>query len=97
MGDQRGGKHRDIQLHGDLFRMLAFAEAVVCSETAFKGRALNAQKPRSVDTEAFCVTPLVAGTRFHLNLRPESARLNAVAASITATPVEFGGLFRAAA
>ncbi len=53
-GSARGGKSRPIQLHGDLYRMLAFAEAA-CSP--------NAQKPRSIGTGAFVIS-LVAGTGF---------------------------------
>ena len=53
-GSARGGKRRPMQLHGDLYRMLAFAEAAC---------APNAQKPPSEGTGAF-VIPLVAGTGF---------------------------------
>ena len=62
-GNARGGKHRDVQLHGDLFRMLAFAEAAAVGEMPGKRSGQNAQQPRSVGTGA-CVTPLVAGTGF---------------------------------
>ena len=63
-GDERGGKRRDIQLHGDLFRMLAFAEIAAGSEAIGGRQGRDAQKPRSKGTGAFCVTPLVAGTGF---------------------------------
>ncbi len=53
-GSARGGKRRPIQLHGDLYRMLAFAEEAC---------APNAQKPRAEGPGAF-VIPLVAGTGF---------------------------------
>jgi site-specific DNA recombinase len=53
-GSARGGKRRPIQLHGDLYRMLQFAESAC---------APNAQKPRPVRDGAF-VIPLVAGTGF---------------------------------
>jgi site-specific DNA recombinase len=53
-GSARGGRRRPMQLHGDLYRMLAFAESAC---------APNAQKPPSEGTGAF-VIPLVAGTGF---------------------------------
>ena len=53
-GSARGGKRRPIQLQGDLYRMLAFAERACAS---------NAQKPRAAGPGAF-VIPLVAGTGF---------------------------------
>ncbi len=53
-GSARGGKRRPIQLQGDLYRMLAFAERACAS---------NAQKPRAAGPGVF-VIPLVAGTGF---------------------------------
>ncbi|KQM36450.1 hypothetical protein [Sphingomonas sp. Leaf10] len=53
-GSARGGKRRPLQLHGDLYRMLAFAEEACVP---------NAQKPQTRGSEAF-VIPLVAGTGF---------------------------------
>ncbi len=53
-GDGRGGKRREVQLHGALFAMLAFAQAAA---------GQNAQGPRSCGTGGLSVTPLVAGTR----------------------------------
>jgi site-specific DNA recombinase len=53
-GSARGGKRRPVELYGDLYRMLQFAEAACIP---------NAQKPRSGGTGAF-VIPLVAGTGF---------------------------------
>jgi hypothetical protein len=43
-GSARGGKRRPMQLHGDLYRMLSFAEAAC---------APNVQKPRPVRDRAF--------------------------------------------
>jgi site-specific DNA recombinase len=63
-GDERGGKRRHIQLHGDLFEMLTFAEAAAVGLSPAKRREQNAQKPQSGGTGAFSVTPLVAGTGF---------------------------------
>ena len=83
-GDAGGGKRRPMQLQGDLFRMLDVATS----------SGPDATKPRFVGGAV--VTSLVAGTRFHLNLRSQSTLLNAVAASVTATPTGFSGLFRAA-
>ncbi len=53
-GSALGGKRRPIQLYGDLYRMLAFAEDAC---------VVNAQKPRTVWSGAF-VLVLVAGTGF---------------------------------
>ena len=58
-GDARGGKRRDMQLHGDLFRMLEFASRAG-KPTA---RPPNAKLPRTVGSEGV-VIPLVAGTGF---------------------------------
>jgi site-specific DNA recombinase len=55
-GTARGGGQRPIQLHGDLFGMLAFAEQATAAGQKRK-------QPRSFRTEAV-VTPLVAGTGF---------------------------------
>ena len=58
-GDARGGKRRPIQLHGDLFGMLAFAEG------ASRGKAPpRAEKLRSSEKADECVIPVVAGTGF---------------------------------
>ena len=62
-GDERGGKRRAVQLHGDLFQMLDFASTVSGRDTPGKRTGQNAQQPRSVGTEATCVTSVVAGTR----------------------------------
>ncbi|WP_063977159.1 recombinase family protein, partial [Sphingobium yanoikuyae] len=58
-GDSRGGKRRSMQLQGDLFGMLGFAER------ASSGNILprNAKLPRAVDLEGI-VSPLVAGVGF---------------------------------
>ena len=58
-GDARGGKKRDMQLYGDLFGIIDFANAAATGG----GSGPNAQKPRSVWTGA-SVIPLVAGTGF---------------------------------
>jgi hypothetical protein len=58
-GDARGGKVRRLELKGDLFRMLEFAEDAAAGDR----RGQNAQKPRSVGTGALSVTSMVAGTR----------------------------------
>jgi site-specific DNA recombinase len=55
-GNARGGKRRAIQMHGDLFAMLAFAQA-----TGAPGH--NAKLPRSVSSGGV-VTSVVAGTGF---------------------------------
>ena len=55
-GNARGGKRRPIQLHGDLFAMLAFAQDA-------GGSAHNGQLPRSVGFEGV-VQSVVAGTGF---------------------------------
>ncbi len=52
-GSARGGKRRPMQLHGDLYRMLAFAEAACGADTT---------KPRPRDGAV--VMSLVAGTGF---------------------------------
>ena len=57
-GSSRGGKVRRLELHGDLFQMLEFAEAAV------GGGAQKHQKPRSGGTGALSGTPLVAGVGF---------------------------------
>ena len=53
-GSARGGKRRPIQLYGDLYRMLAFAEAA-CASNAQQARLLR---------DGPVVIPLVAGTGF---------------------------------
>ena len=53
-GSARGGKRRHIQLYGDLYRMLEFADGA-CGQ--------DAKKPRVGGLGAI-VTPLVAGTGF---------------------------------
>ena len=53
-GSARGGKRRPIQLYGDLYRMLAFAERA-CTPNAQQARLLR---------DGPVVIPLVAGTGF---------------------------------
>ncbi|MES3097567.1 recombinase family protein [Sphingomonas aerolata] len=53
-GSARGGKRRPIQLYGDLYRMLAFAEEA-CAPNAQQARLLR---------DGPVVIPLVAGTGF---------------------------------
>ena len=62
-GDERGGKHRGVQLHGDLFQMLDFAATTASGENTDKRKGLNAHKPQTGGSGA-CVTSLVAGTGF---------------------------------
>ena len=63
-GDGRGGKRREIQLHGALFEMLAFASSAAAkSSPSEKAQSRNAHSPRFAETGG-CVTPLVAGTGF---------------------------------
>jgi site-specific DNA recombinase len=87
-GDSRGGKVRRLELHGDLFRMLAFAE------TAADKGAQKRQKPQTVGSEASGRIPLVAGTRFILNLR---SQMEAVLSNSIADNCDMPTLFRAAA
>jgi hypothetical protein len=60
-GDSRGGKHRRLELRGDLFSMLEFAEAAVNNGN---GVAQKARKPQRANAEALVVVPLVAGVGF---------------------------------
>ena len=46
-GKGRGGKHRRLELHGDLFRMLEFAEA-----TASSGDGASQKRPRPQQVSA---------------------------------------------
>jgi len=62
-GDERGGKHRGVQLHGDLFQMLNFAATAALGDTPDKSKGQNAHKPQTGRSGA-CVTSLVAGTGF---------------------------------
>ena len=61
-GDSRGGKHRRLELQGDLFRMLEFAEA------AWAGGSCRLQKrrnPQQGSAGGLSRTPLVAGVEFN--------------------------------
>jgi hypothetical protein len=71
----------EIDVQGDLAGILTIAS--------------NAKSP-AASAAGHLQVSLVAGTRFHLNLRSQSNFLNAVAASVTATPTGFSRLFRAA-
>jgi site-specific DNA recombinase len=59
-GSARGSKRRPMQLHGDLYRMLEFAEGMAAGG---ERRGPNAQQPRLLRDGAV-VTSLVAGTGF---------------------------------
>ena len=61
-GNSRGGKHHRLELRGDLFRMLVFAEAAAAG--SLSSGAQKRRKPQSGPTEALVVAPLVAGTGF---------------------------------
>ena len=61
-GNGRGGKDRRLELHGDLFRMLEFAEAAASGGD----RASQKQsRPQQISARAVSGTPLVAGAEFH--------------------------------
>ncbi len=65
-GDSRGGKHRRLELRGDLFSMLAFAEAA-SAETS--GKSQKRQNPQRMNAGGICSTPLVAGVGTRMGLR----------------------------
>ena len=60
-GDGRDGKHRRLELRGDLSRMLEFADAPANGGNAIVQKR---QKPQSGETGALSRTPLVAGAGF---------------------------------
>ncbi len=60
-GDSRGGKHRRLELQGDLFAMLEFAAAASRGDI-IKGQ--KRQKPQHFHAEGLIRTPLVAGAGF---------------------------------
>ena len=59
-GDSRGGRVRRLELHGDLFRMLEFAEAASGGSAA----SLKRLRPQHFHAEAVSGTSLVAGVGF---------------------------------
>ena len=60
-GDSRGGKHRRLELRGDLFSMLEFAEAAVNNGNSV---AQNARKSHQGTSGTLSRTSLVAGAGF---------------------------------
>ena len=60
-GNSRRGKHRRLELHGDLFRVLEFAEAAVSGATV---RSQKRPQPQQGSAGAVCSTSLVAGVGF---------------------------------
>ena len=60
-GNARGGKERGLELHGDLFRMLEFAEDAASRQS--KGAARNDKFPRQLG-DGGTGTSVVAGTGF---------------------------------
>ena len=59
-GNCRGGKHRRLELHGDLFQMVALTEAAVAGSV----KVQNARKAQFHGTGPLSGTPLVAGAGF---------------------------------
>ena len=59
-GNCRGGKHRRLELHGDMFQMVALTEAAVGGSV----KVQNARKAQFHGTGPLSGTPLVAGAGF---------------------------------
>lgn len=64
-GNSRGGKHRRLELRGDLFSMLEFAQSAANSQNAGGHKR---QRPQRFHAGAVSVTPLVAGVRFERHI-----------------------------